>query len=366
MLWVAAAFAMASAPQWVASLIVTGNPLYNTQHWNIWFALEGHGQWWRIATEGVRYPNALAVIQAVGLGPFLHNFLLNGLRLAIWDIFLYPPHLLWLVGAGFAIWQRRRPALLALALAGVYGAAISMAFLSQRVLLLLIPLQIALSMYPIAEVIRLWPRLGWRVLLPSVLIGGLAYGWFWYDLTQGIIRTPFSLGQVELTKALHQAGMSDPSKVLSFSHNLYDVGSYNCRRFATPWLGSPVPVRSEAEVLWLAVSGGYRYVVTDMFAATDMAGFKDWYPHRHLAPPLQLLYRNEATEGYAVPDSLRLSFHPAVEGDWQAFAIISFPKMTAEWTELEPFLQEKKFLPATLDPNLLSAWRRYKGEHKLL
>ena len=366
MAWVAAVFAVASSPQWIASLLVTGNPLYNTQHWNIWYAMKGNGKWWRIATEGVKHSNAIAVVRDVGLIPFLHNFLLNILRLGIWDIFLYPLHLLWLVGVSMTVWWRRRPALLALAMAAVYGAAISLAFLSQRVLLLLIPLQIVLSLYPVAEIARRWPRIGWRILLPAVLIGGLAYTWHWYDLTQAIIHTPYSSAQVALPKALRQAGMRQPEEVLSFSHNLYDVGSYDCRRFATPWLGSPVPVHSEAEVVWMAVAGGYRFVVTDMYAEADMAGFSSWYPKRRLSPPLQLVFKTGVAECYAVTDTLRTRFRPAQEGDWQQFATMSHSDKIGEWAKRQAVLQEKAPLPTGFDVELLSAWRRYKGENRLL
>lgn len=369
LVWVVLAFAVVSSPQWIASWIMRGTPLYNTQHLNIWYAIEGEGKWWRILTVGPTMPNLGAVIGKVGFGAFLKNFLLNAYRLVVINMFGYPAYLLWLVGAGMVLGLRQKAGMLILAMSLVFGGAISLAFLSPRVLLPLLPLQVCLSLVPIIWGLRRWPQWSESVFLPALTVATLLYGWYVYEYTLGIIHTPYEAAQTRLPQVLRKAGMKQVDEVLSFSHNLYDVPSPVCARFATPWLGSPVPIRSEAEVLWMAVRGGQRFVVFDGLSPADVDGIDRWYAHRQLVPPFRRVMNEETVEAYALPDSLIASFHPATGADWTAFATAQYPALSKLWPTEAPVLQEEKAAPRLLmgtpTPILLSDWRRYKGEHRL-
>jgi len=369
LVWVGLAFAIVSAPQWIASWLVRGTPLYNTQHWNIWYAIEGEGKWWRILTVGPTLPNLGAVIAKVGFGAFLKNFALNVYRLVALNMFGYPAYLLWLVGAGMVLGLRSRAGMLLLAMGVVFGGAISLAFLSPRVLLPLLPLQVCLSLVPVRWALHRWPTWSTSVLLPALSVAVVLYGWYVYEYTLGIIHTPYESAQTRLPDVLRKAGMKRVDEVLSFSHNLYDVPSPVCARFATPWLGSAVPIRSEAEVLWMAVHGGQRFVVFDGLSSADVDGLDRWYAHRHLAPPLEPVMKEETVEAYALPDSVIARFRPATGADWTAFAATHYPALGKLWPTDAALLQEEKPAPGLMQgtptPLLLSDWRRYKGEHRL-
>lgn len=368
-LWVGLVFAVVSSPQWIASWMVRGTPLYNTQHLNIWYAIEGGGKWWRILTVGPSLPNLGAVIAKVGFSAFIKNFLLNVYRLVAFNMFGYPAHLLWLVGAGMVLGLKPRAGMLVLAMSLTFGGAISLAFLSPRVLLPLLPLQVCLSLVPIVWGLRRWPEWSESVFLPALAVGALLYGWYVYEYTLGIIHTPYEAAQTRLPEALRKAGMKQVDEVLSFSHNLYDVPSPVCARFSTPWLGSAVPIRSEAEVVWMAVHGGQRFVVFDGLSPADVDGIDHWYTHRQLVPPFRVVMADQTVEAYALPDSVIAEFHPATGADWTSFAAEHYPALGKLWPTEASTLQEEKQAPGVLagvsTPLLLSDWRRYKGEHHL-
>lgn len=367
--WVGLAFAAITAPQWIASWIVRGSPLYNTQHWNVWYAIEGEGKWWRILTVGAALPNLSAVIAKVGLYAFCKNFLVNLYRLSFYNMFAYPGYPLWIVGAGMVLGRRERIGIQLLGIGVVFGLAISLAFLSARVLLLLLPIQVCLSVLPIAWASKRWPFLARHVLYPTMAVALLAFGWRTYEFTLSIIHTPYEAAQRKLTPTLRRAGMQRVEQVLSFSHNLYDVDSPICERFATSWLGSSIPIRSEAEVLWLMVHEHRRFVVFDRLSPQDVPGLDNWYRHQRLAPPLRRILYEDTVAAYALPDSVQAAFHLATGADWSSFAQAQYPRLAKLWPSDASILQEEKPAPDSLlgtpTPELLSDWRRYKGERRL-
>lgn len=371
-LWLAAclAFALLTAPQWIASWYITGTPLYNTQHWNVWYALEGRGAWWRIPTEAVRYPGLGAILADLGFARFGKNLVSNLYRLVVYNQFEYTLYPLWSLGALLALLQNPKKTWLWVGWIALFGAAVSITFLSPRILLPLMPVIILLSLYPLQWLEH--KGFGWMGTFtwPAVFGLGGFLALFNVLFAHEYMHSTYEAAQRGLYKAFRQHGMANVGQVASFSYNLYNPNSAQATRYDVPWLGDPTPISSEAEVLWLIAKGRYQFAAFDWQVAADMPGFSTWWAHRQFAPPMVKVFQSPEAEGYYLPDSVLGTFRPATAQDWAAFSAQYAPAMAQSWGSLRNLLQEDQRpsykTTGQVPAKVQSAWRRYKGLHRLL
>jgi hypothetical protein len=259
------AFVLAAAPQLVPSLIARGNPFYNLQAKNVWFAIYGGYDWVNRWTD---VPDTITLGQVIALDPprfFTHWAGTAWDFLATFWLWPLPLHLAWLGGlAAVALDRGREPArrvLLPLAVL-VPGLALALAWLGPRFLLAPLALQ-AVAIAALADgSLRLINRRGRRArgeiseLLPPqqqnmnplralrslrlnpaalVILLLLLCAAPGLPALQAWLAAPVDHGPHETVALLRAAGMVDESEVLTNDPWLHLTDRPERTRFMQAW-----------------------------------------------------------------------------------------------------------------------------------
>lgn len=237
-----AGFTLAAIPQLLPSTVIMGNPFYNLQGQNVYFGIFGGGNWglnWGASGAGTDSILKIAINHpAEFLGNFMNNIRERVPRLKLIQYPLYP---FVFSGVIYSLNQRysRATNLLVPLVIALYASAISVAFVAERLLLLLV------CFYSIYAAFGLWVLVpkrvpigeGFYIAFRSMFISSSMFVIFWSGIV-GKLRYPISdydLGRINVSNKLHEIGMVNSEEVLSFSFGYYDVNAPKKNRFSTPW-----------------------------------------------------------------------------------------------------------------------------------
>ncbi len=263
-------FLIGALPQLVPSLLVTGNPFYQTQAYHIWIKLYGNNDF--IRTLWASPPVEITLWRLFWLDPrrfignWWHEFSHFWITL---DTPLVDQPLLQIARAGllFAVLDTRhlsaeRRALLAFAACGTVGA-LSIFTINTRFLILLTPLFTACALYFLWRLIPWTLALG-RICLPVNLIVLAA-------LLAATLSTPWNFAHtqeggphaavIETSNMLHAAGAKTANEILSTNLYHQDVAAPLRNRFTMLYtLNAPPTVDRLREA---ALDLGYRFLIYD-------------------------------------------------------------------------------------------------------
>ena len=260
-------FLVTAAPQWVPSLMQTGQPFYNVQARHVWFKLFAQGD---LVTEWRNAPD-VSMTQVFGMAPrrFLENWLDNMASFWLRSDFLMLSQPFKLLGQAALILMviggtqiaRDRRAFLGWFVLGTVAAP-ALYRLDRRFLLSVIPLLVFGVVYWLWMVIPAWWT--WkRIRLPVRII-------VWVLLSAMMLDTPlsFAMGSrpddevLSVSATLHAAGMHSARQVLSTHVRFHDVESPTRERFVQAW-----PVHGKMDsfdaLRQLTLAKGYRFLVFD-------------------------------------------------------------------------------------------------------
>jgi hypothetical protein len=270
-----------AAPQWIASAVVTGNPLYNTQAHNLWFHLLGSGDYIR---DWNAVPLDISLWQVVASDParfFGHWW---GVFQTVWpgtEFLAVDLPLGVLAQAGFifallAPGQMRRPARVFMLLytAGML-ALLAFTRYDRRFLITLMPFEVLCCLYflwtlfPARVGICRW-RLPVRVpLLLCLLAFNVRYPLHF------MLSNPADETIVAVSNTLHAAGMTSARQVFSTPVEFHDVSDPWKRRFDMAFALARDLTATDA-LLDFVHDHGYRFFIFDrqtgLFLYPDMEG----------------------------------------------------------------------------------------------
>jgi hypothetical protein len=361
-------FLIFSMPQWLSSLLIMHNPVYNTQHLNVWHALFGGGKFWRLLAYGNSYKSTLEVVEAAGWPAFLKSYAINLYRIFCLNVFSIPAYFLWVPGALMALrFRSEKVSLSATIFILSFSMAVSLAFVTDRIVITLLPLEIILVFFLanlVFETSLLARKWGPRSLMLSISVLSI------FSVFKNLEATPGLDPRIITTDALVAHGMKNPKEVLSFSFSYYNAESLQYELFAMPWWGSRVPIRSADEVVWMACRGNYTYILVPDNVVEEMNGFDQWYgPHSFSGKVAEVFRIDKEVVVFQLTSKQRQACHWATQKDWEKFAGNN-SRLASVWNVWAAVLQEKKQAPdKLLDyqlPLVLSKWRQYKGAHSLL
>ncbi len=275
-----AGFVAVALVQIIPSVVVTGSPFFNRQAHNVWFALHGQGNWGMSFGEAVKHDSLMEIINA-SPGLFLKNYLTNLYKLLCYDVFGLPLRWLWLPGLVLAwLGKRNRFGVGAVGLASaVFGAAICLAFVTPRTTLFLLPVMallvgVALSVFADKKMVA------WAVLVALSLVGvGELYS-NKNSLAPACNSPRQPTLQQKVTDALIDAGMTDPSQVLSLNFAWYHARHPYRLGFPRPWsyYEGAHPIYSPQALEQLVRERGYQYVISDGETVQNVPGLKTFWP----------------------------------------------------------------------------------------
>lgn len=263
-------FLIGALPQLVPSLLVTGNPFYQTQAYHIWIKLYGNDDFIRALWESP--PVEITLWRLFWLDPrrfvenWWHEFSHFWITL---DTPLVDQPLIQIARAGFlfAVLDTRRlsaerRALLAFAVCGTVGA-LSIFTVNTRFLILLTPLFTACALY------FLWRLIPWTltrgriyvpanlVVLAALLAVPLATPWNFAHTQEGGPHAAV----IETSNMLHAAGAETANEILSTNLYHQDVAAPLRDRFTMLYtLNAPPTVDRLREA---ALDLGYRFLIYD-------------------------------------------------------------------------------------------------------
>jgi hypothetical protein len=260
-------FLLGSAPQWLPSLIVTRNPFYTDQGLNVWGLVNDQ---FDILRGWQQAPLGITVFQVFANDPkrfiehwwFWFKSFWADPGLLLLDVplkFFGQAGLIFLLLARGPVSGKPRSLLGLFALAHL--ASISMMKLTDRYLIMLVPLLALGAVYLLTAVIP--PRWEYRrVVLPVnllVLLAGLVWA------AQG----PFDFATkrpepdwtvIRASNALHAAGMRSANEVLSTHLKLQDVSALAQPRFLQAYFVTP-NFESVADLVQMMRARGWRFFI---------------------------------------------------------------------------------------------------------
>ena len=268
-------FLIGALPQLVPSLIVKGNPFYQTQAVHIWIKLFGNDDFVRTARTA---PTEITLWQLFWLDPrrLVANWWQEFSR--FWMTFEVPlvgQPLAQLARAGFlfATLDARRLSveyrtLLAFVVVGMTGA-LSIFTINTRFLILLVPVFMWCAIYFVWRIVPENLALG-RARLPInlivlVLLLGLLANKPW-----DFARTPEGgphEGAIKTSNVLHAAGARAATEILSANPYHQDVASPTKDHFAMLYATQVPP--TVAELRQMALKSGYRFIIYNSSEGTE-------------------------------------------------------------------------------------------------
>jgi hypothetical protein len=273
-------FLIGALPQLVPSLIVKGNPFYQTQALHIWIKLYGNDDFVRTAGTA---PTEITLWQLFWLDP--RRLAANGWSefshfWMTFDVPLVGQPLAQLARAGFlfaALDARRlsveHRTLLAFIVAGMTGA-LSIFTLNTRFLILLVPVFMWCAIYFVWRIVPSDFTLG-RARLPinlivlALLLGLLA------NKPWEFARTPEGgphANTIETSNILHAAGARTAREILSTNLYHQDVASPTRDRFSMLYLAETPPTVDALRRV--SLQAGYRFLI---FTASDGMNYHPQY-----------------------------------------------------------------------------------------
>jgi len=364
-------FLIGSLPQTIPSLLYEHNPFYNTQHWNLYLALlKNPDEIWKVTALAPHFKNAKEVLDAAGPQAFLQNYSKNIGAFATENFFHIHLYFIGLIGIVLAFSKKFTPGILLGCVALVWMAGLSITFLTERIVLMLLPIEV----YALFSLVFFISRWGQKASYAMACILALVFVKSFADTPRAQtleINSAVNAPNREFQKALTAAGITNSAQVLSFSYFFYAVGDPLCSTYATPWKFTDVPIESEPELVWLAVSGGYKILVLHTPEYGLLNGKFASFSTDTLQQSLPLFYTNSnSVFAYQVPETLSKKYTKATEADWVQFASKHYPRLEKSWETVKDVVQEKTDHTPTLQglpyPKVLAAWRRHKGLHQLL
>lgn len=256
-------FCVAAAPQIIPSLIVQHQPFYNMQAKNIWFGLYGNSDyvlnWPKVADDISLYD--VFMLDPGGLSSHWSQEAFKAFSsLLLWPRSL---HLLWIVGSGLIIFDRRihltgRLLLLAFLFLPIF--ATSLAWLLPRFLLV----SLCIQTYSIALVVwTLIERLPQKKATPAGLMLAMVIA------SAGVLQSPEIIDWLHepinpyparVNSLLRLAGMDDPATVATNDGELHAFDTPARTRYEQLYLFLPKPA-SVDELLSLPQATNWRYLV---------------------------------------------------------------------------------------------------------
>ncbi|MSQ24025.1 MAG: hypothetical protein EXR58_05680 [Chloroflexi bacterium] len=259
-------FVLASAPQWVPTLVVTGSPLSNDQGPNVWFAVFEKTDFikdWADAPPGI----TVAGVFARAPGQFVEHWWTNfqsfwfspdGALLGVPLGMAGPVGLVYLLASRGPGWPIK---LLLAIFVSLHVSALSMMRLDPRFLNLLIAPFTVAAVYLFAQTLpshlrwrRFSVRVGPALTGLGLLLAAPAFVAFLKDQPQ------MARDIVQVSDLLHGAGMQRPEEVLSTELTLEDLGATSRLRFPQAYWVAP-GIESLSTLLETARAQGFRFLV---------------------------------------------------------------------------------------------------------
>jgi hypothetical protein len=262
-------FLIGALPQIVPSLLVTGDPFYQTQVYHIWAKLYANSDFARIWRTA---PDEITMWELFWLDP--RRLIANWWRefSRFWmtlDLPLIDQPLAQLARGGFlfAVLDARRlsaehRALLSYFVIGVVGI-LSIFTIDARFLIMIVPVFLVCALYflwRLLPTVRLFNRvrLPLNLLVTTLLLGALLPApWKYAHSKEGGPHTDI----LETSNMLHVAGAQGASEVLSTNFYHQDVSSPTRDRFHMLYQVEAPP--TVGELRQLALESGYRFLIYD-------------------------------------------------------------------------------------------------------
>ena len=354
--------AMAS-PQLLASIIEHGNPFWNKQINNVAFAVVGNNNWGLNWSETEQYGSISEVIRAHPAA-FFKNYFTNFFKVFIFNKFGWPvQYLFWPGLAALAIYRFRIFMILGLSLL-LFGAAVSLAFVTPRTGFFLLPIYAIAAAAGLASLARQHVLLQLSLCLSLVLLSEsqlrsikdfLALGW------QGNAET----NTIALSQNLTSAGMKNEAEVLSLnwayynSENAYKIG------YSMPWSyeGEEMPINSSAKLRYLMAKRGYKFIVADGNSINQVMGLASWWPWAQLGQFAKPIFSVGQTNAWAWNTANNTGWRMATEKDFTSF-LLSNKEIKSDFNTLQ--MQETFNCMPTQHRKDLARWLDYKAAFGIL
>jgi hypothetical protein len=314
-------FLIGSAPQWIPSLIVTGNPFFTDQGLNIWGLVNDQ---FDILRGWQQAPPGITVWQVFANDPkrfiehwwFWFKSFWADPGLLLLDVplkFFGQAGLVFLLLAPGPASGKQRSLLGLFALAHL--ASISMMKLTDRYLIMMVPLLALGAVYLLTAVIP--PRWEFRQRVAPLSLLVLAAGLIWSAWVPfgfAVNPTPPDTTAIRTSNVLHAAGMRSANEVLSTHLKLQDTSSLARLRFVQAHAVTP-DFKSVSELIQAMRSNHWRFFIyhRDYGAQTYPSLRDQLYPFQCPVEMLPIYVHpeknfivcrlNEASDGYTAFDA---------------------------------------------------------------
>ncbi len=260
---------LGASPQLLLSLGIHGTPFHSYAAKNVWFGIYGERNW---QSKWGEVPDTIGLLEVIGLDPvrFFQHWVTMMLSVLVGATML-PSKLLghgvnWLLPLGLihVAWNARGAAGLYFASTGAYLAALCMAFLGSRYLLVVVPAFLLAITWFLWILLPPTKKLGGRELpVRGLVLVILLVFKVPYDLLPALDLPESSRRIQAVSQALSEAGMERAEEVVSTSGDYQDLRTllefrrWNADRFEK--------VTTLKDLVAAMRRRGYRFLIYDRF-----------------------------------------------------------------------------------------------------
>lgn len=287
-----AAFLVAALPQLLPTALEHGNPFWNRQDVNVYFGIFGEQNWGRNWAAANLHANGIVGIFLDHPAAFVGN-LLGNLAQTLTHLPLLPT--LALAAIGLLRLARRRQdwptAALLSATALVTALATSLAFVTARLTVPLLPVVTVIAAYGLIHFAPEWIERRRRVTLTVTLLAAVTL-WTGIRDSRALGRRLAPTEISVVSEVLHRDGMTSAARVLSLDYGYHDLRSPRAERFQIPWAWPEPPTFDSAAALidWMRRQR-MRWLVFDQRAPLHVASLTGVWPPAEVPATFVELYR---------------------------------------------------------------------------
>ena len=378
-------FLLIAGPQLILSKILHNDYFWNLQYMNVWFGIYGNKNFGLAWSKAGDY-HSLSEVFFINPSLFINNMFTNvkeALKLRLVNVPFYYTYSFLLGALGICLDKKaREKGVLLLVCFIAYVIAISMAFIGERLLLFLVPIEAIVSVYGFIFLLNndwsFFKKHYNTIIITCLSI--IAFSYIFRD-TIGSIKNPYSdlqNGVIAVSNKLHQNGMKNSSEVLEFSYDFYDVDSPRKDRFNIPWHANPSfsPYQSMNDIKMRMAKAKERFLVYTKDSQWGIPGLLTFWDTKTLPKEFSILYDKDGVTVLQLNETYLNTSNIATPEDFKKFVSTNPLPMINETSYQDPASKDYFFNLFQENgnwtgqewhrDNVLPLWRKYKKEHKLL